>query len=353
MKAKSLKRLTSLALSTLTILSVLTGCGDSGTVSTPDTDDNSDASSTAEYTLKLAHDANTTSAYHLSALELERSIEEASGGRINVEVYPAQQLGSSSEMIEGMQMGTIEATLLPTAKYGGFDETMTILDMPFLFPDEDSVYEIMNGELGEQVMAGLPAIGIEGCAFYGNGFKAITNNVREIHTPDDVKGLKIRTMEAPLIMSTYSAWGANPVPVDFSELYSSLQQNVVDGQENPFLTISDMKFYEVQKYMSITNHAYLSYFLAFSKSFLDSLPDDLREIVMECGKNCVDYHREQMKELTQGYYDNIASSNIQIYTLTEEERTAFLEASQPVYEEYRDIIGGDLLDAVVTAVSRK
>ena len=121
-----------------------------------------------------------------------------------VEVYPAQQLGSAQEMIEGMQMGTIEATLLPTAKFGGFDQTMNILDMPFLFPDEDTLYEIMNGELGEQVMAGLPDIGIRGCAFYGNGFKAITNNIHPIESPDDLKGLKIRTMEAPLIMSTYS-----------------------------------------------------------------------------------------------------------------------------------------------------
>ncbi len=315
-----------------------------------DEEDDVDTSN-AEYTLKLAHDANTTSAFHLSALEIQKEIEEKSDGRIKVEVYPAQQLGSASEMIEGMQMGTIEATLLPTAKYGGFDETMTILDMPFLFPDEDTFYDIMNGDLGEKVMEKLPDIGITGCAFYGNGFKAITNNVREIHTPADMKGLKIRTMEAPLIMDMYKEWGSNPVPVDFSELYSSLQQNVVDGQENPFLTISDMKFYEVQKYMSITNHAYLSYVLTFSTSFLDSLPDDLRQIVLDCGKSCVDYHREQMKKLSQQYYDNIAASDIQIYTLTDEEKKEFREASQPIYKKYRDTIGGDLLDAVVKAAS--
>ena len=340
------------------LTAVRTGCGNkrasTETAAQPATAEQTDATASdgATYTLKLAHDANTTSAYQLSALELKRMIEEKSDGRIKVEVYPAQQLGSAQEMIEGMQMGTIEATLLPTAKFGGFDQTMNILDMPFLFPDEDTLYEIMNGELGEQVMAGLPDIGIRGCAFYGNGFKAITNNIHPIESPDDLKGLKIRTMEAPLIMSTYSAWGANPVPVDFSELYSSLQQNVVDGQENPYLTISDMRFYEVQKYMTISKHAYLSYVLTFSDAFLNGLPEDLEQIVMDCGKECVQYHRDQMAELNQGYYDNIAASGIAINTLTDEQREAFKDASASVYDEYRDKIGGDLLDAVVAACAK-
>lgn len=344
-----MKKALSLILACVLLAATLVGCsaGKTAATSTPAATD-----STETYTLKLAHDANTTSAYQLSALELKRVIEEKSEGRIVVEVYPAQQLGSAQEMIEGMQMGTIEATLLPTAKFGGFNQTMNILDMPFLFPDEDTLYDIMNGELGEMVMSGLPEIGIRGCAFYGNGFKAITNNSHPITTPEDLKGLKIRTMEAPLIMSTYSAWGANPVPVDFSELYSSLQQKVVDGQENPFLTISDMRFYEVQKYMTISNHAYLSYVLTFSDSWLNSLPDDLEQLVLDCGKQCVEYHREQMASLNQGYYDNIAASGIEIYTLTEEQRTAFKEASASVYEEYRDKIGADTLDAVVAACSK-
>ena len=214
-----MKKILALLLACIMLTAVLTGCGNKSasteTAAQPATAEQTDATASdgATYTLKLAHDANTTSAYQLSALELKRMIEEKSDGRIKVEVYPAQQLGSAQEMIEGMQMGTIEATLLPTAKFGGFDQTMNILDMPFLFPDEDTLYEIMNGELGEQVMAGLPDIGIRGCAFYGNGFKAITNNIHPIESPDDLKGLKIRTMEAPLIMSTYSAWGANPAPL--------------------------------------------------------------------------------------------------------------------------------------------
>lgn len=344
-----MKKALSLILVCLLLAATLVGCSGEKTAAT-ETPAATDGTET--YTLKLAHDANTTSAYQLSALELKRVIEEKSEGRITVEVYPAQQLGSAQEMIEGMQMGTIEATLLPTAKFGGFNQTMNILDMPFLFPDEDTLYDVMNGEVGDLVMSGLPEIGIRGCAFYGNGFKAITNNSHPITTPDDLKGLKIRTMEAPLIMSTYSAWGANPVPVDFSELYSSLQQKVVDGQENPFLTISDMRFYEVQKYMTISNHAYLSYVLTFSDSWLNSLPDDLEQIVLDCGKQCVAYHREQMASLNQGYYDNIAASGIEIYTLTEDQRAAFKEASASVYDEYRDKIGADTLDAVLAACAK-
>ncbi len=150
-----MKKILALLLACIMLTAVLTGCGNkrasTETAAQPATAEQTDATASdgATYTLKLAHDANTTSAYQLSALELKRMIEEKSDGRIKVEVYPAQQLGSAQEMIEGMQMGTIEATLLPTAKFGGFDQTMNILDMPFLFPDEDTLYEIMNGELGE------------------------------------------------------------------------------------------------------------------------------------------------------------------------------------------------------------
>ena len=151
-----MKKILALLLACIMLTAVLTGCGNkrasTETAAQPTTAEQTDATASdgATYTLKLAHDANTTSAYQLSALELKRMIEEKSDGRIKVEVYPAQQLGSAQEMIEGMQMGTIEATLLPTAKFGGFDQTMNILDMPFLFP---GITWLMGGNYNQVAFA--------------------------------------------------------------------------------------------------------------------------------------------------------------------------------------------------------
>ena len=296
------------------------------------------------YTLKIGHDHTTTSPFHVCMEEFKESIEAATNGRIKVEIYPAQQLGSAREMIEMMQMGTLEATLLPTSKFGGFDQRLNLADMPFLAETEEDFLALMNSEIGAEAMAGLEDIGIKGIAYFPEGYKYITNNKQPITSPDDLKGMKIRTMEAPIIMSMFECWGANPVPIDFSEVYNSLQQNVVDGQENPLLSIHDMKFYEVQKYMTIDNHAYLSYFFSCSKSWFDSLPADLQDILVEQILAAKDRCYELMLAANDGFLQTIKDSGVEVYTLTPEETAAFKEACEPIYEEYRDVIGADLMD---------
>jgi len=326
------------------VLTILTGCGGGGQQSSGSSDQGSSTVSTEKpIVIKLAHDHMTTSPFQVSAEKFKELIEERTGGRMVVEIYPAQQLGSSREMIEGMQMGSIEMTLLPTAKFGGFDQRLTLVDMPFLFPNEDVLWKVLDGDIGKEMMSGLDAIGIKGICFFAEGFKAFTAN-KEIHKPEDFKGMKMRTMEAPVIMAQYEAWGANPVPVDFSEVYNSLQQGVVDGQENPLLSIHDMKFYEVQDYMIMGDHGYLSYFLSASKQWYDSLPDDLRQIVYDTALEVAQSHKGLMEEANKTYLKNIKDFGTTVYELTPEERQAFFEASQPVYEKFRDQIGADIMD---------
>lgn len=306
--------------------------------------------SNAEVTMKLAHDHMVGSPFQKSAEHMKELIETNSNGRIKVEIYPAQQLGSAREMIEGMQMGTIEAVLVPTAKFGGFDQRLNLCDMPFLFPNEDILWQVLEGEVGQEAMAGLQDIGILGVQYWAEGFKYITAN-KEIRTLDDMRGMKMRTMEAPIIMSMFSAWGANPVPIDFSEVYNSLQQKVVDGQENPIISIHDMKFYEVQSYMMQMDHAYLSYFLSYSKMWYDGLDADLQKVVMDAGLESAQYHKSLMAETNAAYLENIENfGNTTLVVLSDEEKQAWIDAVQPLYAEYRDMIGGELLDKAVEQV---
>lgn len=300
--------------------------------------------SKAEFTMKLAHDHMASSPFQTTSLWIKNEIETKSGGRIAVETYPAQQLGSSREMIEGMQMGTVEAVLVPTAKFGGFDQKLNICDMPYLFPNEEALWAMLEGKVGELAKADLPNIGIYGVQYFAEGWHFITTN-KKITTPADMVGLKMRTMEAPIIMDTFSAWGANPVPIDFSEVYNSLQQSVVDGHENPIISIHDMKFYEVQKYMTQLNHGYLSYFYSYSKIWYDSLPKDLQDIVWQAALDGAQYHKTLMEETNKKYLQNITDfGSTEIVYLSEDEIEPWRQAVQPLYEKYRGMFGDELLD---------
>ena len=195
--------------------------------------------------------------FHKGALAIAEEVEKATEGRIKIEVFAGGQLGNERDMYEGAQLGTIDMFTASNAVLTSFIPEMAVLDQPFLFNDADEAHRVIDGQVGQLIAEKTAAQGVHTVGWMDVGFRNVFST-RPVETIEDFKGLKIRTMEAPLIMSTYSAWGANPVPVDFSELYSSLQQNVVDGQENPYLTISDMRFYEVQKYMTISKPASLS-----------------------------------------------------------------------------------------------
>lgn len=301
------------------------------------------------YTLKLGHDMMPDTPFQKSALRFKEIVEQKSNGKIKVEVYPAQQLGSAREMIEGLQLGTIEGVLLPTAKFGGFDQRLTLVDMPFLFPNEEVLWKVLDGPIGRELLDNLKSIGLKGITFYAEGFKAFTNN-KEIHKPSDFVGQKIRVMEAPVIIAQYKAWGANPVPIDYAEVYNALQQHVVDGQENPLLSIVAMKFYEVQKYVILSEHAYLSYVLVLNDKWYSSLPKELQDVVFNAGLEAAKYQKQLMAEAEKGYIDTIKKFGTIVYSLTPEEKEEFRKASQPVYEQFKNVIGEDLLNRTLKAV---
>ena len=298
--------------------------------------------------MRLAHDHTITSPINMSAEFFKNKVEADSGGRMEVQVFPAQQLGSAREMIESMQMGIIEATLLPTARYSVFDQRFNFADMPFLFPNDDVMWAVLDGEAGKLAMSGLPDIGMFGVRFFAQGWKTVTSN-RLIKTLDDIQGQRMRTMEVPIIMAQFSAWGANPVPIDFTEVYNSLQLNVVDGQENPIVTVHDMRFFEVQSHMMFLNHAYLSYFLSFGLNWYNSLPADLQEVLLNAALEAAVHQRNLTDAVNAEYLENMRP-HIEFVYFTDAEKEQWIEAVQPLRQEFRDFIGGDLLDKVAEEV---
>jgi len=306
-----------------------------------------------QYVMKLGHDQMAETPHHQAALKFKLLVEERTKNGIKVNIFPAQQLGSSREMNEGLQMGSIEAVCLPTATFSGFDLAMGIVDLPFLFPTPDVAYKVLDGPVGTKLLSRLQKSGIVGAAYWTSGFKQFTGSF-PIRSPSDYKGKKIRVMSNPVLIAQYEAMGASAVPIDFQELYNALQQKAVDGQENPLSTIVNMRFYEVQKYMTISNHGMLGYIFGFSKIWFNSLPADYRKILLDTAREAAVFERAEVQRLEkEKYLSTIQKFGTTVIELNDTERKAFEVVTRPTYENLSkklDADGRGLLQEMIKAV---
>lgn len=303
----------------------------------------------AEYNFTFAHVLIEETPNGQAALSFKEEVEEKSGGRISIEVLPAAQVGGDVEIIEQIQMGLVDIGIPPTATLGNFEPRMQILDLPFLLPDQDAMVRVLDGEAGREILNTLEDDNMHGINFWGAGFRHITNNIRPVETPEDLAEVRMRTMQAPIIISTYENLDANATAMAFTEVYNGLQQGVVEGQENPLANIYTMRFYEVQDYLSLTNHAYHAYAAVMNKNAWESLPEDLQHVMIEAFDNGRDLSRELTRQ-DEGRILSEIESEIAINELSDEARTAFIEASMPVHEEYKEIVTPELLHKVYDEV---
>jgi tripartite ATP-independent transporter DctP family solute receptor len=292
--------------------------------------------------IKLSHDLPEDTPQNVGALVFKKMVEERTGGAFEVLIFPAGQLGTDIESVEMMQSGAIQASLVPTAKLSGFDPSLQLIDLPFLFPNREITYKVLDSDLADNLFKPLENIGLKGVAFWESGFKKITAN-KEIRKPEDLKGLKFRVMESPLLIEQYKTLGANPIPIDFAETYNALQQGVVDAQENPLVSITKMRFYEVQSHMMLTNHGYLGYAFLFGKAFWDKLSPEHQEIISKAALEAAQLERQEAANREDGFVKIIEDSGTIVVRLTEEELKEFANAMKPVHEKFADVIGRDLL----------
>ncbi|MGF7057674.1 TRAP transporter substrate-binding protein [Brassicibacter mesophilus] len=330
-------------LSVVMLLNIyLVGCGSRG-----------GSSDSAEEVIEInyGHGFMPETPHHKAALKFKEEVESKTNGKVKVNVFPSGQLGSAREMFEGLQMGTQEIALVPTARISGFAPELQLFDLPYLFPTREIAYEIMDGEVGTELLNVLDDQKIKGIAFYEDGFKHFTAN-KEIRAVDDFKGVKFRTMESPIIMSQFKALGANPVPIDFSELYNSLQLGVVEGQENPLVTIENMKFYEVQDYLMLSEHAYLGHVLIYSSDWFNKLPEDIQKVLYDTGREVAKWQRNAVQEEEVKYLETIKASGTNIVELSESEKEALKEITRPVHNEYVKMFGNDIIDKVYAEIEK-
>ncbi|BCH20279.1 ABC transporter substrate-binding protein [Mesorhizobium sp. L-8-10] len=302
----------------------------------------------AEFDFTFAHVLSEETPNARAAERFKEEVEKNSGGRIQINIRPAAQLGGDVEIIEQTQMGLVHIAIPPTGNLANFNEKMYLMDLPFLLTDDASMKRVLDGEVGGELLDSLEPNNLKGIAIWGAGFRHMTNNVRPIEGPDDLKGIKMRTLQAPAILSTYRAYGANPTAMAYTEVYNGLQQGVVEGQENPFANIHSMKFYEVQKYMTLTAHTYHTYAAVMNKQAWDNLPDDLKKVVEDAMIVGRDAGREYTLEDESKILEEIKGST-EVRELSAEGREAFIERSKPIYDEFRPKVTPELLDKAIAA----
>lgn len=300
-----------------------------------------------EYTLKIAFIGPES---HGQFIGLETffkpEIEKRSEGRIKVELYPNAQLGSDRQAIEGVSMGTLEMAAIGGSSLLPLDDRIKFMDLPFLFPNGDIAYKAYKQFLTAELNKILEPHDITILSSAELGFRHITNNRGPIVKPEDLNGLKLRTMENPLHMTAFKLMGANPTPVAFSELYTALQQGTVDAQENPVNVIASAKLFEVQKYMSLTGHIYSPAMFIISTSYLNDMPEDLKNIILEVSPLAQQVIHDLLVKQNADEVDTMVKAGLLVNELTEGEKQAFRDLCKPVYDDYIKEYGDELIKKV-------
>jgi C4-dicarboxylate-binding protein DctP len=297
----------------------------------------------------VSHNHPENSPEHEGMAAFKELVEEKTDGRVNVKIYTNLQLGSMREQAEATQTGTIQITQQPTAVLSTFVTAYELVDFPFLWPDAETAYKVLDGEIGELISAEAEKEGFVNLGWMAAGFKQFTANT-PIHSPEDLKGMQVRVMPAPLLNAQMEAWGAKPTPIEFGELYNSLQQGVVDGQENPIKTIYLNRLFEVQSYLIKSNHGFLGYGIVANKAWFEGLPDDIQTTIRESMQEACRVEREALAQTEESMLKEIAAYGTEIIELTPEAIAEFREQVLPVHDQFAGRVGKSLLDATYAKI---
>lgn len=298
----------------------------------------------ATIVLQASHSCANTHPYQLGLERFAELVKEKTNGAVEIDIFHSAQLGDERANIEDLQMGTLDIAVSSTGPLGNFVEDFLILDLPFLFTGYDHAHAVLDGEIGQNLLAKLDNIGIVGGAFWENGFREMTNSKHPINSVADCAGLKLRCMENQVHMDAFSALGMDPTPMAWSEVFTSLQQKVIDGQENPIAVIYSNAVYEAQDYMAITNHVYSPSVILFSKAVFEKLDPAYQTALMEAAAEAADYERSCCEDNEVAQISEMEEKGLQV---TYPDVTEFQAAMAPVYEKYAPQFGQENIDAIV------
>lgn len=282
-----------------------------------------------------------------AAAMFARIANERLKDKVEVQVFPNSQLYTDNKVLDALVTGGVEMAAPSTSKFTSWVPELQLFDLPFLFKNSKVLYATMDGMVGSKMFKLLNRKGMLGLTIWDNGYKQIGNNVREIRKPSDAAGIKYRIMSSKVLEAQFTAVGGNPLVMPFAEVYSGLEQGVIDGQENTWSNIYSKKMHEVQKYITETNHGYLGYMVVTNDKFWEYLPADIRTELEAIMKEVTFWIRENAMAINLADKQKIIDAGTtKVTQLTDAEIAVFQDAFKPVHDQFRPVIGGDLIDEV-------
>lgn len=299
-------------------------------------------SALAETVVRVGHGAQTGHPTHLGLLRLAEVVSQKTNGDVRIEVFADRQLGEEREMVEGLQLGTVDMTVVSTGPLNAFVPQIAVLDLPFLFRDSAHAYATLDGAVGQELLAKFSGVGIVGLGFFENGWRHLTTK-GPVDARDDLKGLKLRTMQNPVHMAAFEAMGASPVPMAWGEVFTSLGQGVIDAQENPITVIYTNSLWEVQSHVTLTGHVYGPHVVLASQTVWDGMPETARNAIKEAMPEVIAYQREQSARLEAEQIELLRAKGM---TVSPIDTTPFRESASGVYGKFADRFDPAMLAAI-------
>lgn len=282
-------------------------------------------------------------------IEKFKELVEAETDDFEIELYHSGQIADDRSAIEMLQLGSLDITVPSTSPLVNFVPEYGVFDLPFTIANEEVADELLDGEFGDKMLTMLEDQSLVGLAWWENGFRNLTNDVRPVATVEDLEGMKVRTMENAIHLDAWKALGANPTPMAFTELFTAMQQGTVDGQENPYPTIDLSQYAEVQEHISNTNHVYTPFIFLFSKQIWDEFTTEQQDILREAAVEAGEFNRERNRAVAEESLEKLKGS-MTFTEVTPEEHARFQETVKPVIEQHADSIGAEIVDEYLTAI---
>ena len=346
-----MKKILTGLVSSVALVSVLfTGCGDKKASD----EKKIEKEVKKTYVLKFSHVVSANTPKGKAAVYFEKRLEELTNKQIDVQIYPSSQLYKDNAVLKAIKLNSVQMAAPSFSKFGKIVPQLALFDLPFLFKDIDQLHRVQDGIVGDKLKKLVSDKGYIALNFWDNHFKQLSSAKKALIVPADAKGQKFRIMSSKVLEAQFHALDANPQMMPFSEVYSGLQQGVIDGQENTISNIYTKKFYEVQKYLTITNHGYLGYLVVMSDKFWNSLPADLQAHVTTAINDATIKEREYAEELNNSQLKELEAyaektGKLEIFTLTQDQKDAWKSAVSKIYPEFYDtsVIGEELIKAAL------
>lgn len=334
----------------LSLSLILTGCGEAKDSAK---DAQKKEKKDEKVVIKYTHGLGEDDPHHLTALKFKELVEKYSNGKVEVKIYPADQLGSEQRGFQDVQNGVVQATSLAVNNATPFAPVLGFFDLPYIFKDRNEFYKVIDTLWDDINAKMIEQSGNRAIIWFEQGFRVLTNSKKPVKNINDLQGLKIRVPKNPLMLGAFKAWGSDATPIAWGETFNALQQGVVDGQENPYPVINSMKFYEVQKYITDIHYKMWIGPVVVNEKWLQNQPADIKEAIIKAGKEASVWERELIKQKEGEALENLKKHGMEhLGTPTDEE--VWMEKAMAIWPDYYEKIGGtEMLEKVMNVLGRE